>query len=147
MSTHTLTHRQTHAQRLSLFLFCLNASGPENCDSPLSGPDIPPPRVCPDGTVLVARGHGPPRLPITAVSLMFDGYLFFVSKKLFCEPFLFVVWEKTSLLITRTDRERQSCPFNGLHCRKSHLPPRWTLQVTPVRASALWLKSSTAVWR
>lgn len=72
---------------------------------------------------------------------------FFVSKKFFCEPFLFVVWEKTSLLITRTDRGRRSCPFNGLHCRKSHFPPRWTLPVTPARASAVWLKSSTAVWR
>lgn len=140
--THTYTHSDTLSDPC-----CRNGSGPENCDSPLIGPDVPPQRACTDGTVLAVWSHTPSRLPIIAVSSIFGGYFFFVLKKLFCEPFLILVWEKASLPITRIDRGRRSCLSNVLQCRKSHPRPHWTLPVTLVRVSSVSLKSYRLVWR
>lgn len=132
---HTYTHSDTFSDA-----FCLIGPGPEDCDSPLVSPDVPPQRACAEGAVLALRSHAPSRLPITSVSPIFGGYFFFVSRKLFCEAFLIVVWAKASLPIMRTDRGRRSLS-NVLQCRTSHLPPYWTPPVTPVRVSNVWLKS------
>lgn len=59
------THTHSHTLITSSFAFlsyslvilplsvCLDVSGPEDCYSPLSGPDVPPQRACADRTLLV----------------------------------------------------------------------------------------------
>lgn len=135
----------THSDLSDTFsdAFCPIGPGPEDRDSPLVGPDVPPQRACAEGAVLALRSHAPPRLPITSVSPIFGGYFFFVSRELFCEAFLILVWAKASLPIMPTDRGRRSLS-SVLQCRTSHLP-YWTPPVTPVRVSNVWLTSSRLV--